>query len=466
MKRQTLAMIAYTLRRRLCSLLFVTIGALGPALAASSATLEVGPGKSFARIEEANARARPGDVILVHPCENGLPYEQTAVFVRQHGLTFRAVSGDGRRVTVSGSGFDYSGSGSTPRAIFQFNPGADHGALDGLELTGAHNRSHNGAGVRINQANHITIRNCAIHHNDMGVMSNGDGSVQSALDQRIEQCEIHHNGDPSEPGYNHNLYLGGASVVLRSCEIHSSLTGHNVKSRAHYTRAENCYVHHSANREFDLVDAMDTARPESHAVLMGNIIVKDPQCKGNRTVIHFGQDGGRQHDGALHLLFNTIVTPFIAPVVDLSASEAKAILVGNLVSDGGVRQGNQALANARSGAKLSAITGTYNWLSGGFGGAVGASLDPKTNIFRRAEAALFANPTQHDYHLTSAACAAARTPLSPSTIIVPLPPGAPAGEIDALLAWQYRHPASKEKRPAEKGLTLGAYARSPGAQRP
>ncbi len=198
----------------------------------------------------------------------------------------------------------------------------------------------------------------------------------------IEQCKIYHNGDPSEPGYNHNLYLGGTSVVLRFCEVHSSLTGHNVKSRAHYTRVEYCYVHHSANREFDLVDASETALPESHAVLVGNVIVKNPQCEGNRTVIHFGQDGGKQHDGTLYLVFNTVVTPFIAPVVDLSASRAKASLVGNLVSDGGVRQANQVVAVARNGATLEAVTGTYNWLSGGFGGAAGTGLDPKTNLSR------------------------------------------------------------------------------------
>ena len=41
---------------------------------------------------------------------------------------------------------------------------------------------------------------------------------------------------------------------MRGCEVHSSLTGHNVKSRAHRTVVEACYIHDSANREFDLVD--------------------------------------------------------------------------------------------------------------------------------------------------------------------------------------------------------------------
>ncbi len=209
-----------------------------------------------------------------------MPYERTAVYVRQERLTFRAVPAEGSRwVKVDGSGFDYSGRGSTPRAIFQFNAGTDHCVLEGFELCGAHNDSHNGAGVRINQANHVIVRNCSIHDNDMGIMSNGDGSPERGVNQLIEFCEIHHNGDPADPGYNHNLYLGGTSVTLRFCEVHSSLTGHNVKSRAHHNRVEYCYVHDSANREFDLVDAADTARPDSHAVLLGNIIVKAPQLQ-------------------------------------------------------------------------------------------------------------------------------------------------------------------------------------------
>jgi len=424
---------------------------------AGAATLEVGPGKPFARIEQANAQAKPGDVILVYPLVNGQPYEQTAVSVRQRNLTFLAASSSGStHITISGRGFDYSGLGSTPRAIFQFNAGADHCTLEGFELTGAHNQSNNGAGVRINQANHVTIRNCTIHHNDMGIMSGGDGSAQTAVDQRIEHCQIHHNGDPSEPGYNHNLYLGGTSATLSFCEIHSSLTGHNVKSRAHHTRIQYCYVHHSANREFDLVDAVDTTRPESHAVLIANVIVKNPQCKGNRGVIHFGQDGGKAHDGTLCLWFNTVVTPFVSPLVELSAAGAKAELLGNLITDGGVRQNYQQIVVARKGANSEAVTGEWNWFSGGFSSS-GTGLSPQTNRFERSTVAVFVDPAQHDYRLTSQAAKLAVTGLSLANLDVPRVPGMPYADVEPPLVWQYRHPAGKEKRPLTAKLACGAH---------
>lgn len=427
-----------------------------------AATLEVGPGKPFARIEEANAEAQAGDVILVYPRADGQPYEKTAIYVRQKNLTFRGVPGENNRwVSISGEGFDYSGRGSTPRAIFQFNSGTDGCLLEGFELSGAHNSSHNGAGVRINQANHVTVRNCSIHHNDMGIMSGGDGTTAAGVNQRIEHCEIHHNGDPADPGYNHNLYLGGTSVTLSFCEIHSSLTGHNVKSRAHHTRVQYCYVHHSANREFDLVDAADTTRPESHAVLLGNVIVKNPRSQGNRTVIHFGQDGGKDHVGTLYLVFNTIITPFIAPAVELSAPGAKAYLAGNLVSDGGIRQANQKVSEVRGGARPENVAGKHNWFSGGFEAGAVAGLDPQTNLFRRADAPLFIAPNRHDYRLTKAALDLASGPSSLGQLRLPAVPGAVGIGDEALPAWEYRHPSGKQQRPKEERVTLGAYAGRP-----
>ena len=102
----------------------------------------------------------------------------------------------------------------------------------------------------------------------------------------------------------------------------------------------------------------------------------------------------QEHDGTLYLMFNTIVTPFIAPVVDLSTPKAKASLIGNIVWDGGVKQSRQTVATVRNDAKLSDVTGTYNWFSGDFGGVGSTGLDAKTNLFRRADGPIFVNPAR------------------------------------------------------------------------
>ena len=440
--------------------LAMLIACLVPAAGyAAAATLEVGPGKTFARIEDANAKARPGDVVLVYAGSSRRQYEKTAIFVRQREITFRGVPAAGKScVPINGHGFDYSGAGSTPRAVFQFNAGADHCTLEGFELFGAHNSSHNGAGVRINQANHVTVRNCSIHGNDMGVMSNGDGTLARGVDQLFERCEIFRNGDTAEPGQNHNLYLGGTSATLRFCEVHHSLTGHNVKSRAHYTRVEYCYVHHSANREFDLVDAAETVRPESDAVLLGNIIAKDPRCAGNHGVLHFGQDGGKGRNGTLYLAFNTIVTPFLSPVIELSTAGAKARLSGNIVACGGSR--------GRPGKRWRPSAAGRSWKTlqdGRIGFAAtfpppARRLTPAENHFERQSGDLFIDARADDYRLLPASARRMTLPRLPALLDLPPVPGTTAADAWRPLTWQYRHPANGEKRAEQDNATAGRWA--------
>jgi len=398
-------------------------------------------------------------VVVVYPLPDNKPYEGTAVFVERKNVAFRAaVSGKQPRVRVSGSGYDYSGAGHVPRAIFQFNRGADGCVLEGFELTESHNDSHNGAGVRINQANDVTVRDCEIQHNDMGIMSNGDGSMEVGVNQRIESCVIHHNGNKDEPGQNHNLYLGGASVTLFACEVHSSLTGHNVKSRAHLTTVVCCYIHDSNNRELDLVDGKETELPGSDALLACNVIVKDPACKGNRSVIHFGQDGGKRHDGTIMLVNNTIVTPFVSPVVDLSAAEARARMVNNIICDGGSGRKNMVLVDARrGGADSKNSAGTHNLLAPGL--ALPAVGFPADSNLTAAGMPPFADPKHGDYHLTAKdpQLAGAGLPWEQAGVSGSLLAGfveiKPGGSP---LAWQYRQPAGAEAR-TDHGAALGAY---------
>lgn len=288
------------------------LGAASLSITAFAATLDVGSTNTFSRIEAALVKAKPGDVIVVYPGA----YQQTALLVTTPRLSFKAAAPN---ITLDGQGFNYSGKGRVPRAIIQFDPSASGCTLEGFVLLHASNESFNGAGVRINQANNIVIRDCVIQNNDMGIMSNGSFQDQTATNQLIEGCLISDNGTQKHPGFNHNLYLGGTSVTVRRCEIARSVTGHNVKSRAHITRVEDCFVHDAANREFDLVDGTGTTDvPRSDAFLIGNRIVKSPHCTGNRNVIHFGKDGTARHDGTLYVTRNRIVSPYVTPIVDIS----------------------------------------------------------------------------------------------------------------------------------------------------
>ena len=316
---------------------------------ASAAVLDVGGGREFARIEDALARAGEGDTILVHPNADNAPYAATALLVRTPRLTIRAAAAE---IVLDGAGFDYSGRGNVPRAIVQFDPQACGSTFDGFTLRNARNASFNGAGVRINQANDVTITNCMIRGNDMGVMSNGSAADGTGARQLIVRCVITENGNLDNAGYNHNLYLGGSGVVVRDCDISRSVAGHNLKSRAHVTRVESCRIRDSANRELDIVDAAgDTDIPGSDAFIIDCEITKAPDCEGNRGVIHFGRDGAASRDGTLWISNTVIRTPFISPVVALS-SDGGLNIHGATIDDAGARQNGEVVSRRNPASRV------------------------------------------------------------------------------------------------------------------
>ncbi|MGR9117627.1 MAG: hypothetical protein ACU85E_17950 [Gammaproteobacteria bacterium] len=365
----------------------------------------MGPEHPFARIEEALTNADAGDTILVYPKPNNQPYNRVALYLSKPDIAIKAVRKHREeRIPLNGHGYNYSGRGRIPRAIVQFSQGADGSSLEGFELYQAHNDTRNGAGVRIDKANDITIRDCTIHDNDMGVMSNGDGAASKGANQRIEGSLIYANGDLHQAGYSHNLYLGGASAAVIGSEIHSSVTGHNVKSRAHQTLIMACYIHDSANRELDLVDATgDTDVPNSDVVLAGNIIVKSQTGSGNRQVIHFGRDGHSQRNGTLFLLHNDIVTPFGASVIRVSSPMAKVQMYNNIVWDGsqtGKQQRLLEIVDARDANEV--ISGGGNWLSSSFAGEHLNQLNLQSSFMApRRLIPRWKNRSNNDYRLLS-----------------------------------------------------------------
>jgi len=332
-------------------------------------TLDVGDNKPFSRIEEAALAAHAGDEIRVFPRADG--YLGTAVYITTPKLKIVAES----RIILDGSSFSYSGVGKVPRAIFQVNPGADGVTIENFELKGAHNASYNGAGLRIYGAKSCTIRDCSIHDNDMGIMSAGVvGDSHSASKQLIDHCEIYRNGNIADPGYNHNLYLGGTSATVQFCSIHDSLTGHNLKSRAHFTIVQYCAIYNSCNREMDFVESWDTERPHSNVLLLGNVIHKNPDCKGNRTVILFGEEKGHR-DGTIFLINNNISTDFMSPVVELTALTPSARFFNNVIENSD--QAHPELVGFPNGADLSDVKGRWNVLSPNYDVA-GTSIDKET----------------------------------------------------------------------------------------
>lgn len=301
-------------------------------------TLHVGPGQTYSRIEDALEAAKPDSRILVHPLPNGEAYKEVKLMVTKPNLTIQAADPN-QPIPLDGTGVNYTGAGSTPRAIVQFCAEGSGGTLDGFILRNAHNDTHNAAGVRISQANDVTISRCDICGCDMGIMSDGraaqKGVEAQGANQLITHCRITDNGAPEEPGYNHNLYLGGDSVTIQYSEIARAVTGHNVKCRVHRVVISNCSIHDAANREIDLVDGKNcTDVSGSNVQIFRCSIKKDARCQGNHGCIHFGKDGGAAHDGAIIMRNNVIETPFSTPLIELSDGKGVG-LYDNVFSDAG-----------------------------------------------------------------------------------------------------------------------------------
>ena len=86
-------------------------------------------------------------------------------------------------------------------------------------------------------------------------------------------------------------------------------------------------------------------------------------------MINFGQDGGLPRDGTLRLENNVIRTPFIAPVIQLSAPRARVVLNHNTIENSGNQKSRQTLIEAGAETAQDKVQGSGNTISSSFAGA-------------------------------------------------------------------------------------------------
>jgi len=427
---------------------WLVAGLLGAVSVAAGAELHVGPGRPWEDLAPALAAAMAGDVVVVHPRPRNEPYRMVALRVRQPGVVLRGAAGAGLYIPLSGEGADLSGRGEHPRAVVQFDPGADGCVLEGFELWGARNADGNAAGVRVSGARGVVIRDCVIRDNDMGVMSDGGGLPDGARGLRLESCEIRDNGSDAHAGYAHNLYLAGEEAVVLGCRIARARTGHNLKSRAHRTRVWGSLLIGAAERELDLVDAAGwTDRPGSDVWVAGCVIVKAQVTRGNRGVVHFGRDGPADRMGQLWMLYNTVITPHAAPVVTISCPKASVWMEGNLFAGGGAASGRRLLVEVPGGPAEGRVTGCDNWVDAGYGAVLPAGLRA-TRVGEPGRSLPWRGPVEADYRL--------RAPVPGITDA-----GAMCGELESRLGGlrltEFVPPWGWRPRPCRGRLDLGAF---------
>ncbi len=239
------------------------------AASASAETYRVGPGRAVKAISAVAASLKPGDVVELDPGTYRETLRLTADGTADAPITLRGVGPE--RPVIDADGLDASGRGPVPRAAVQIE-GA-YVTLEHLEIKNARN-GENAAGVRLLHSTNAVIRDCHIHHCDMGVF--GDDRETAT----IERCEVAFNSTKEKSGYAHNFYMAGNRVVVRGCHIHDCPFGQNYKSRAHYNELWYNWVADSAEGEVGIVDSDETARANSSAVLVGNMIISPPSGPG------------------------------------------------------------------------------------------------------------------------------------------------------------------------------------------
>jgi hypothetical protein len=297
--------------------------ALLGALALHGAEISVGPGRGLTRIEDALPLAKPGDTVVVHARADGQPYAATALRLLLPDLTLRGMpDSSGRRPVLDGTGVAFGGAGR-PRAIVEIGPEAAGAGVSGFLLTGA--SGDEVAAIRVDGADRVTISDCEITACTIGILSSGD--VAQARDLLLERCEIHANATD-------NVVLGGGGGRVVGCAIHHARAGRNLVSRAHRTVVEASALHDAAAAEIDLLDAAGvTDRPGGLMLVLGCTLAKRADCPGERAVIRCGQDRGGDRIGTLYLAHTTVLTPYSAAVIRLSAPGAKAAIANSIVAD-------------------------------------------------------------------------------------------------------------------------------------
>jgi len=314
---------------------------------AGAATYRVGPTRRIKSLKPIAETLKPGDVVEIDPGTYREVMELKANGTKDRPIVIRGV---GRpRPVFDAEGLNVNGRGPIPRAIFQVE-GADY-VIEHLEFRNARN-GHNGAGIRLLASTNVVIRDCYLHHCDIGIF--GDDRETAT----IEACEVAFNSTAKWNGYAHNFYMHGNRVVLRHCYIHDCPYGQNYKTRAHYNELWYNWIVDSHQGEVGPVDGRgETDRPNSNVLMVGNVIVSPPKRTGNPSkFVLFGSElKGGSHDGTLFMFHNTLIagSPEII-FVQLYDVKARAVIRNNVFYGS-----KRILRNAR---KPLSVVGSHNWV--------------------------------------------------------------------------------------------------------
>jgi Hint domain/Right handed beta helix region len=243
---------------------------------------DITTGQTFSDVSDAITDSNSGDVIDIPA---GTYVEDFPKIT--HSLTLQGVGGLASLMTP---GQPLNGEG----ILVQDAPSL---TLDDLELSGAAVSDNNGAGVRMETGDTLTINDSWIHDNQDGLLV---GAIPGAT-ITINDSEFSNNGDGS--GFTHNIYVGVIGLLqVTNSYFHDALGGHEIKSRADTTIIENNRI-----QDQDAASSYSIDLPNGgNATITGNVIEKGTNS-ANSSIVHFGGEITPVGPSSLDIENNTVI---------------------------------------------------------------------------------------------------------------------------------------------------------------
>jgi hypothetical protein len=312
-------------------------------------TYEVGPGKSYATLDEVAPLLAPGDVVTVqgdHTYPGGVILENSgteAAKIRIFG------------VRVNGKRPRFEGGNNTIEIRASYN------LIQGLDVTGGSSRCiyHHG--------HENTVRDTVVHDCPQQGILGGDYDTGSLT---LDYVEVYGCGADQ---YQHQIYMSndqsvypGSVFRMQHCYVHDGNGGNNVKSRASKNEIYYNWIEGALYHELELIgpEGQDPSVVREDSDVVGNVIKK----QGNHFAVRVGGDSSDgESNGRYRFTNNTFLLKQGSNSVFRLYEGIESIEMHNnvfyRVGGGGVEVMDSSEANWATGHEV--IAGSKNWVASG-----------------------------------------------------------------------------------------------------
>jgi hypothetical protein len=234
----------------------------------------VGPNRNYKTCKEVQALVKNGDTVSIAEAV----YRDVAQVSWTTDQLYILGEGKGPRLEA---GANIANDQSNGKGIFVVR--GKNCIIENIEFANAKVIDHNGAGIRQEGAN-VLVKNCRFVGNEMGLLCGVIASCTIIMENNL----FENNGSPSNPGYQHNVYIGHIDTFIFRYNYSKDAIaeGHELKSRAKY----NIILYNRISNE-NTVDSRTIDLPNGGtSIIMGNII-EQGEPSANTNLFGYGLEG-------------------------------------------------------------------------------------------------------------------------------------------------------------------------------